>query len=75
MTRRENAINKKRKNMRTSTNQIIDGRLINGYDYKNQAWVINGKFERCDHPKNMNCNCYGRIHEGENTKEAELIAH
>lgn len=40
--------------------------LINGFDYDNQAWVIDGKYVRCGHRINdSNCNCYGRIHEGE----------
>lgn len=36
---------------RTSTNQIIDGVLVNGYDYTNQAWVIGGVYMDCGHPK------------------------
>ena len=36
------------------------------FDYKNQAWVSDeGKYMRCNHPKNMNCTCYGKLHEGE----------
>ena len=35
------------------------------YDYNNQAWVTNGVYQRCGHPDSMNCQCYGRIHEGE----------
>jgi len=35
------------------------------YDYDNQAWVVNNKYERCGHPQEMNCNCYGKLHEGE----------
>ena len=35
------------------------------YDYKNQAWVVNGKYIKCNHPDEMNCNCYGKLHEGE----------
>jgi len=54
--------------MRLSTDQYIDGRLINGYDYKNQAWVVDGRYCRCGHPENMKCNCYGRLHEGEETQ-------
>jgi hypothetical protein len=55
--------------MRYSNDEYKDGQLINGYDYENQAWVENGKYVACGHPSNMNCNCYGRIHEGEETKE------
>lgn len=54
--------------MRESSNELKNGRLINGYDYENQVWVVNGKYVRCGHPENMNCGCYGREHEGEETK-------
>ena len=53
--------------MRTSTDQIKDGRLLNGYDYKNQAWVKDGKYIRCGHPESMNCGCYGRKNAGKET--------
>ncbi len=43
-------------------------RLIDGYDYENQAWVKDGKYVRCGHPEEMNCGCYGREHEGEETQ-------
>ena len=46
-----------------------DNRLIHGFDYDKQAWVENGKYVRCGHPETMNCKCYGRLHEGEVTKE------
>jgi len=39
--------------------------LLNGYDYKNQAWVRNGRYVRCGHPASMNCGCYGLTHQGE----------
>lgn len=35
------------------------------YDYKNQAWVRNGKYQSCAHPDEMQCMCYGRLHDGE----------
>lgn len=35
------------------------------FDYKNQAWVVQGKYMSCGHPENMNCNCYGKKHQGE----------
>jgi hypothetical protein len=41
------------------------GTLVNGYDYTNQAWVMNGKYVRCGHPDAMDCDCYGKEHEGE----------
>lgn len=36
----------------------------NGYDYKNQAWVVDGRYERCAHSDD-GCGCYGRQHAGE----------
>ena len=33
------------------------------YDYKNQAWVVDGRYQRCGHLKS--CSCYGLVHEGE----------
>lgn len=38
---------------------------VNGYDYKRQAWVKNGRYQRCGHPDSMVCGCYGREHIGE----------
>lgn len=38
------------------------------FDYENQAWVENGVYIRCGHPENTNCQCYGRIHEGEQSR-------
>jgi len=52
---------------RTSRDEYTDGRLINGYDYENQAWVINGRYVRCGHPESTDCDCYGRLHDGETT--------
>lgn len=54
--------------MRKSVNHYKDGRLYNGYDYNNQAWVQKGKYISCNHPNSMNCNCYGKMHAGEETK-------
>jgi hypothetical protein len=54
--------------MRESSDEYKGGRLINGFDYDNQAWVIDGKYVRCGHPESMNCNCYGRLHEGKVTE-------
>ena len=56
---------------RTSNDEYDNGRLINGYDYDNQAWVLNGKYVACGHPRKngcVTCNCYGTLHEGEDTK-------
>ena len=53
---------------RQSNDEFIDGRLINGYDYDNQAWVLKGQYVRCGHPLTMDCQCYGLKHEGEETE-------
>ncbi len=50
----------------------VDGRLINGYDYVNQSWVLNGRYVECGHPVEMKCNCYGKLHEGEKTLKGLL---
>jgi hypothetical protein len=34
------------------------------YDYDNQAWIINGKYIRCEHPATMQCRCFGLTHAG-----------
>ncbi len=49
----------------------LDGALVDSgdyYDYANQAWVKNGRYVRCGHDISMTCNCFGRIHEGEEAK-------
>lgn len=53
---------------RVTENITVDGRLMFGFDYKNQAWVQNFKYVSCGHPDSMDCDCYGRSHEGEETK-------
>ena len=45
--------------------QLAAEQLLNGFDYKNQALVRNGRYVRCGHPASMNCVCYGRLHQGE----------
>lgn len=60
--------------MRQSNDKYSAGdgsRLIDGYDYVRQARVRDGKYVRCGHPDSMGCKCYGRIHEGEETKGEE----
>ena len=49
---------------RDSVNQVIGGRLVNGYDYHNQAWVLHGRYVACGHPKDINCNCFGKVNAG-----------
>lgn len=50
--------------MRNCTDIYKDGKLWQGYDYINQAWVIDGRYVRCGHPESMNCSCYGLLNEG-----------
>jgi len=38
------------------------GTLCNGYDYRNQAWVRNGKYEACGHTGP--CTCFGKKWQG-----------
>ena len=40
------------------------------YDYKNQAWMMNGVYLRCGHPESMDCRCYGKIHAGKTPEQA-----
>jgi hypothetical protein len=47
--------------MRYSNNELDQwGELLNGYDYENQAWVVNGFYVNCGHPETMSCGCFGR---------------
>ena len=60
-----------------SNDEYQEGRLWNGYDYTNQAWVLEGRYVRCGHPEEMNCGCYGKEHKNDTTRViinvAELI--
>lgn len=58
---------------RESDNYYLNGQLWDGYDYENQAWVKDGKYLRCGHPESMNCNCYGKLHEGEETQQKSYL--
>lgn len=51
--------------MRSNGQEIVGGRLINGYDYHRQAWVKDGRYVSCAHLDN--CGCYGKVHAGECT--------
>lgn len=51
--------------MRYSQNEVKDGKIINGFDYDKQVWIIDGVYQNCGHPKDMDCNCYGRQHKGQ----------
>jgi hypothetical protein len=50
---------------RSSHDVYVNGVLISGFDYANQAWVKDGFYVRCGHPESMTCGCYGRIHADE----------
>ena len=63
---------------RTSKDLFENGRLISGFDYTNQAWVLDGHYVNCGHPQPNEisqmtgrpmglCGCYGRAHAGEMT--------
>ncbi len=43
------------------------------YDYENQAWVKDGKYIRCGHSPDFDCQCFGKIHEGETPKSLNWI--
>lgn len=52
--------------MRYSKNELDQwGELVNGFDYENQAWVVDGLYVNCGHPETMDCNCFGRKHAGQ----------
>jgi hypothetical protein len=40
------------------------------YDYKNQAWMKDGRYLDCSHPDAMDCQCYGRKYEGLTVEQA-----
>lgn len=62
--------------MRTTADQFnADGILQNGFDYQNQAWVVNGKYVACGHPASMECDCFGRLHAGEPVEINNSTAH
>lgn len=40
----------------------LNGAAALAFDYRNQAWLKNGRYMRCGHTEP--CGCYGRLHEG-----------
>ena len=52
----------------------LEGTMIKGshFDYVHQAWTKDGKYVRCGHPASMNCDCYGKAHEGETANPNDL---
>jgi hypothetical protein len=39
---------------------------VNGYDYRNQSFVVDGKYVPCGHGKP--CDCFGTVHAGQPLK-------
>jgi hypothetical protein len=56
--------------MRTSSDHYDNGRLIDGYDYKNQAWVTGGVYAQCGHRTPL-AHCYACHNHGQPTKEQQ----
>lgn len=50
------------------SNRVYLNREGLGYDYDNQAWVVKGKYQSCSHPESMPCDCFSRLHAGENVR-------
>lgn len=46
-----------------SREQIIKDRSAAKYDYRHQAYVVNGRYVACNHGNP--CDCYGTIHAGQ----------
>lgn len=42
----------------------INDVLVNGFDYRRQAWVVDGFYVSCGHPDHIKCACYGRVNAG-----------
>lgn len=62
-----------KKMSRQSVNINKNGSLFSGYDYENQAWVMEGKYIRCGHPDSMDCGCFGKEYEGKTVEEAKYM--
>jgi hypothetical protein len=43
------------------------------FDYALQAWIVDGRYQRCGHPDTIACDCYGRLHAGELAPPAALV--
>ena len=42
---------------RISDNEVLDGKLLNGFDYEKQAWVVDGIYQDCGHLRSMGEDC------------------
>jgi hypothetical protein len=46
--------------------RVIPRYTAEHYDYEKQVWIgADGRYLCCAHPREMNCQCYGRLHYGE----------
>lgn len=45
---------------RESVNEIIGGKVWNGFDYGLQVWVVEGEIQNCGHREEMSCGCTAR---------------
>ena len=59
--------------MRYSDNEYVDSKLLNGYDYDNQAWVVDGKYVRCGHPETMGRSQIAARRKGRESMSQEYI--
>lgn len=50
---------------RVQESRLLANRSCERYDYEKQAWTVNWRYMSCNHPRAMQCKCYGRLHEGE----------
>jgi hypothetical protein len=58
--------------MRYSNNEMTKfGVIKNGYSYAHQCWIENFIIQRCGHPDSLDCQCFGKIHEGEQARFTE----
>ena len=43
------------------------------YDYDNQAYLVDGVYQDCNHPDTMDCKCYGRVNKGKSEGDHRLV--
>jgi hypothetical protein len=48
----------------------LNPETITGFDYEHQAWVQNGRYVRCGHLDEYNCNCFGKVNQGKRPSAA-----
>lgn len=57
--------------MRESRNEMKDGKLVNGFDYDLQVWVIDGVIQECGHPTNMQDVCNACKYQGKKLSDVK----